>query len=117
MLKNTKKTLYLVFGMALLLIIHSCNGLKPPRNLKKSIFDTLSVYNQYVYHLRILDSAVRTVPDTLIHCCSISVDFVEGVSKIEATSNRSFVGRMFFTKQDLEKWHKWFESNQKSLQK
>ena len=113
-MRNIKYYIKLYVIVALQLGLFSCTNSKTQKFLKKGSSDTL-LYQQYVNHLRILDSAAHTFPDTVIHCCAKSVDFLEKISGIPATSNCSFVGRMFFTKDNLKRWHEWFKTNGESL--
>jgi hypothetical protein len=59
-----------------------------------------------------LDSAVNSHPDDSIFlCCFRSIAVIERESKIEASTDGTFIGRMGFTKNDWSKWHSWYENN------
>lgn len=70
-----------------------------------------SLYHDAIrHHLQILDSARKAHPnDTVYYCCTPSINFMELNSKIEASSDGTQLGRLAFTRVDLQKWHEWYE--------
>jgi len=64
----------------------------------------------FLYHLRILDSAVRMpAKDTMYHRCYNSIDFMERATGIGANVEGDYAGATGFKKQDLQKWHEWYD--------
>lgn len=63
----------------------------------------------FEYHFRILDSAAKANPkDTAYHCCTPSIKFMEVNTGIESKADGTLLGKLYFTKEDLDKWHKWY---------
>jgi hypothetical protein len=61
-------------------------------------------------HFRILDSAARMpAKDAMYHCCLNSVNFMESYTGIEADVESDYFGATGFKKQDLQKWHEWYD--------
>ena len=59
-----------------------------------------------------LDSAANLViDDTIVSCCRGGISFMERTTKIPPSSPGTFLGRFYFTKSDLQKWHTWYEEN------
>ena len=63
-----------------------------------------------IHHMKVLDSVVsRKRKDTVYFCCISSIDYLQKVSKIGASTDGTLIGRMSFTKGDWQKWKDWFE--------
>lgn len=68
----------------------------------------------FKYHFNVLDSVmVAHVNDSLYYNCTPSINFMENNTKIEASSDGTSLGRLTFTKNDLQKWHEWYNRNHK----
>jgi len=107
------------YSFALLLVTFlSCN------NDKEQIVETKGPYPAFVrpkkpeipdslfqYHFKILDSAARyPYQDTMYHCCYDAINFMELYTGIEADVDGDYFGTTGFKKEDLRKWHQWYDS-------
>lgn len=64
----------------------------------------------FLYHFKILDSAAQLPPkDSCYHCCYSSIQFMEQYTGIEAEVDEDYFGPKGFKKEDLRKWHDWFD--------
>jgi hypothetical protein len=63
---------------------------------------------QFNYRFRILDSAANASSSDTIICCSYSIHFMEKNTKIYGEGYITYFGKLFFTKNDLKKWHVWY---------
>lgn len=76
---------------------------------EKRLVDSLFIEN-----FKILDSASREIRnDTIIHCCTGQIAFMETNTKISSSSPGGFVGKMYFLTRDLRAWHEWYEEQMK----
>ncbi|MBX2894063.1 MAG: hypothetical protein KF763_01380 [Cyclobacteriaceae bacterium] len=65
--------------------------------------------DEFFFHIHYLDSVINTNPfDTT---CKSSIEFLENTTKIKAHGDGTFVGYIFFNKEDLRKWKEWGENN------
>jgi hypothetical protein len=72
-------------------------------------------YQDFKYHFSILDSvSIRAVNDT-VYKCSASVEFMEENTGIEAGIDGDYIGPLGFLKNDLRKWHEWFDKKYKRV--
>lgn len=63
---------------------------------------------QFAYHFAILDSVASVTPhDTLVNVTE-SIAFMERKTNIEASTDGTLVGRLACTKEDLKRWHEWY---------
>lgn len=74
---------------------------------------TDSIKRLFVNHFKILDKAARKSRADTVYCCTSSVDFMEGYTKIEPETEGSFTGRWGFTKVALKQWHEWYNEKYK----
>lgn len=64
----------------------------------------------FQYHFRILDSAAKSPPrDTMYHCCYNSANFMVENTGIDADVEYDYGGATGFKKEDLVKWHEWYD--------
>lgn len=71
----------------------------------------------FEYHFRILDSVnVSSTTDT-IHCCYESIIFMESKTKIKSSAFVTFFGVFSFRKEDLIKWHDWYNDKYGKIKK
>jgi len=64
----------------------------------------------FEYHFHILDSASNAnVADSIYTCCTQSIKFMEINTSIDAQSDGTLLGKLSFSKVDLQKWHEWYE--------
>lgn len=101
----------------LLICLFSCNndnkqnvGLEkranPISEIKLQIPDSL-----FQYHFKILDSVSKHPPlDTMYNCCHNSVNFMEENTGISADVDGDYFGATGFKRNDLQKWHQWYDS-------
>ena len=85
--------------------------LKSIKNMSDSTFE---------YHFHILDSASAANPlDTICTCCTRSIKFMEVNSGISANSDGTLLGKLSFSKEDLKKWHDWYDKlkNKENLER
>lgn len=69
----------------------------------------------FKYHFNLLDSAVKASPnDTVYNCCTQSIKFMEIKTGIESRSDGTLLGKLFFTKKELQKWQEWYDKNKKN---
>lgn len=71
---------------------------------------------ELTYHLKILDSVMAITAEDSIYCCPQSIIFMEKQTGIDASSDGTTFGKLFFTREDLKKWHVW-ESDKKRKNK
>lgn len=95
----------------------SCNGNREETNYKKERSNTIEVLKTFPldplfqYHFMILDSAAKTpLTDTMYNCCYNSVNFMEAYTGIEADVEGDYGGATGFKKDDLHKWHQWYDT-------
>src|SRR4051812_618733 len=75
------------------------------KNTSTEISDT-----SFEYHFNILDSVVKANPnDTIYACCIPSIKFMEIKTGIEAHSDGTYFGKLYFSKEDLQKWREWWD--------
>ena len=75
------------------------------KNISREVSDT-----SFEYHFKILDSAVKANPhDTIYACCTPSIKFMEVKTGIEAQTGGTYFGKLNFFKEDLQKWHEWYD--------
>jgi len=68
----------------------------------------------FVYHFRILDSVAQKPPeDSCYHCCYTSIEFMQQYTGIDADVDGDYFGPIGFKKEDLRKWHEWFDRQYK----
>jgi hypothetical protein len=62
------------------------------------------------YHFKILDSLAQASKSDTIYSAKLvqSIEFMERRTKISASTDGTYYGRLGFTRNDLFKWHKWF---------
>jgi hypothetical protein len=64
----------------------------------------------FKHYFAILDSAANANnADTIYHCCIGSISFMETNTKIPSDAPGTFAGKFYFTKNNLIKWHAWYE--------
>ena len=97
-------------------IVASCNNDKEQRIVEdqesKSKKPTMHGIpdSLFLYHFRILDSAAQFPPeDTMYHCCHSSVEFMEEFTHIPSDSESDYFGSTGFKREDLQKWHEWYD--------
>ena len=90
----------------------SCNT---NQQSNKSIETNMSAGDTtFQYHFNLLDSAAKANPnDTVYHCCTQSIKFMEIKTDIESRSDGTLLGKLSFTKQELQKWHEWYDKKYK----
>lgn len=47
--------------------------------------------------------------DTIYRCCMQSIYFMVKRTKIEVSTDGTFVGRISFSKTDWLRWHEWYD--------
>ena len=96
---------------SLIIIVIGCFGCN--RKTSSSISSTKNnqlANSEFVHYFSILDSAAAEVKsDTIVHCCIGPIAFMETSTKIPASSHGGFTGKMYFTKNDLKRWHEWYD--------
>lgn len=111
----------LIKSLLLISAFYGCNTADNPD--KKSIDSVKKADSQsnmelddsmFQYHFRVLDSVSKASPDyTFYYCCNPSINFMEVNTRIEAHSEGTQLGRLGFTKKDLQNWHDWYEKKYK----
>lgn len=106
------------WNMLLLLILFYCCNTQDKsneKNIATSNIDSLNSNTRlqdslFQYHFKILDSIIKIHPkDTFYYETNPSIRFMETNTTIEAHSEGTQLGRLGFTKKDLENWHEWYE--------
>src|SRR6476620_933516 len=64
--------------------------------------------NKFEANFKVLDSLSLLSKSDTIYNCLFQVYFMEKNTGIEARTDGNYIGRFSCTKQDLEKWHKWY---------
>lgn len=68
----------------------------------------------FEYHFHILDSASKAnASDSIYTCCTQSIKFMEVNTSINAHSDGTLLGKLSFSKEDLQKWHEWYNKKYK----
>ncbi len=81
---------------------------------KRELDSTQVLQREFEHHFKILDSAVKNSISDTIRCCSVSIEFMEQHTKIEAHTEGSYVGPLDFLKSDFMAWKKWYNDNKDS---
>lgn len=107
-----------IWSWIVLCSIAACNGNKKgsdsqPSNLQQQ--DTSTLGKDFIHHFQILDSIAHTnSDDTLYVAGTPSIAFMEVNTGIDAHSDGTTLGKIKFSKQDLRKWHQWFDKYYKT---
>jgi len=64
---------------------------------------------QFLTHLNILDLAAKNCISDTVSCCSNSIAFMVENTDIKIHSQATFNGFLFFIKEDLINWHKFYD--------
>jgi hypothetical protein len=100
---------FIVFSSSLI----GCNTAFKQTN-KNSLKSNISSDTTFEYHFYILDSARKAYPkDTIYSCCTPSINFMEIHTGIEGHSDGTLLGKLSFSKDDLRRWHEWFDQHRK----
>ncbi len=88
-----------------------CNNNKQQNTNASEIKNTQSMSDTtFEYHFHILDSASKVnAADSIYTCCTQSIKFMEVNTGINAHSDGTLLGKLSFSKEDLQKWHEWYE--------
>ncbi|OQP59846.1 hypothetical protein A4R26_20895 [Niastella populi] len=66
------------------------------------------------YNFRILDSVANAAPhDTIYYCCIAPIYFMELNTKLQSDAPTTFVGKMYFTRNNLIAWHNWYNNHRR----
>lgn len=60
-------------------------------------------------HLNILDSAAKNSFSDTVSCCSSSIEFMVKNTDVKIHSQATSNGFLFFVKEDLMNWHKYYD--------
>jgi hypothetical protein len=77
----------------------------------KQIISKNDMKKYFLWHFRKLDSiAAKNEKDSVYYTISDakSITFMEDNTKIGASTNGTYYGRLGFTKKNLQQWHEWF---------
>jgi hypothetical protein len=98
-------------SIMLLGLFDCCNSNKQSnKNAVEKNINTEMADTSFKYHFNILDSAIRAKPnDSIYTCCSPSIKFMEVNTGIDAHSDGTLLGKLVFSKEDLRKWHEWYD--------
>lgn len=61
------------------------------------------------YYFRIMDSLVAVAPNDTLYECLNCVRFMKDETGIPSTGKVTYFGQFDFTKEDLRKWHDWYD--------
>lgn len=92
-----------------------CNNSNRHKTNISEIKNTQSMSDTtFEYHFHILDSASKANPsDSIYACCTQSIKFMEVNTSINAHSDGTLLGKLSFSKDDLQKWHEWYNKKYK----
>lgn len=71
--------------------------------------ETKNKREKFSYYFNVMDSMISQNPSDSFYNCINCVRFMQSETKIQASGNITYFGKMEFTKEDLEKWLIWFE--------
>lgn len=74
---------------------------------------------QFSQHFKILDSLTKKSISDTVHTIkySKSIAFMERHTKISSSTHGNYYGKLGYTKNDLKKWHQWYNIKYKSKEK
>jgi hypothetical protein len=76
--------------------------------------DTKDKRAEESYYFKIMDSLVLAAPKDSFYECFNCVVFMKRTTQIPSSGNITYFGQFDFTKEDLQKWHAWYN---KEIQK
>jgi hypothetical protein len=68
------------------------------------------IQRAYVKHLAILDSASQSNLSDTVSCCAASIAFMVEHTNVQVEATPGFHGFLYFRKQELKRWHKFYDS-------
>ena len=106
-----KSNLRISYFLFIFFLSSSCSNRSVARKeIKMSNSDS-----EFVYFFKILDSAANQNTSDTIDCCTGAISFMEAKTKIPASALGGFVGKLYYTKTDLKRWHEWYIENKNKL--
>jgi hypothetical protein len=70
-----------------------------------------------VYYFKIMDSLVAAAPNDTLYGCINCIRFMKAETEIPSSGNITYFGQFDFTKEDLQKWHAWYNKRYKKRRK
>ncbi len=100
----------------------SCNNKAKQQATKKQEPRDISLGHRipgsiFLSHFGILDSASKPSTNDTIYCCSPTVEFMELQTGISSSTDRDYAGPLGFLKEDLRKWHEWYDKEYRQKNK
>ena len=71
------------------------------------------IKDEFLKHLNILDSGAKIYSGSTISCCSNSIAFMIENTNVKIHSKATFHGFLFFTREDLVQFHKYYKEKVK----
>ncbi len=71
--------------------------------------------SQFQYHFHILDSIESIGFKDSSLFSQGSIDFMEEHTRIDGEADGTYFGTLYFTANDLAKWHRWYELHKDSI--
>lgn len=88
----------------LYLVIITCNAQGQEYYIKAKDKKTA-----FIYYLKSMDTIVNKNPSDTSFFCINCVRFMQDETRIQSSGKTGYFGREGFTKEDLQKWHEWYE--------
>ena len=98
-----------------LCILSACGNNKSRLEIisKADTLDALTKRN-FEFHFKILDSLTNlSYNDSMVVGGMPSIEFMEEKTNIEAHSDGTSFGKLEFSKNDLHRWHEWYDKKNK----
>lgn len=70
---------------------------------------------EFIYHLNKLDSASMLFEGDTVFCCPSSISFMVKNTQIYVGAPGTYLGYLYFTRQELARWHEYYDSNKHKL--
>lgn len=79
--------------------------------------ETSGKNQERVYYFKIMDSLVSASPHDSLYECLNCIRFMKKETKIPSSGRYTYFGQLEFTKQDLKRWHEWYDKTKKKAKK
>lgn len=85
--------------------------------LDKAYIDSKSKTVKWQYYLKVMDSLVLARSNDSTFVCKSGIYFMETETGIISSGETTFFGRFNFTRDDLVKWHEYYDRRYKKRRK
>jgi len=95
-----------ILSIIVFTLLISCNANGQRANTSKQNI----LKKEFKYHFHIFDSTIARYPlDSIYPGQPYSIKFMEENTRINSESDMTLLGKIFFSKKDLQKWHEWYD--------